>query len=126
MKWLVSMLQKFLIFRTASRYYSHIIWDICLLLENLLLCLIARFFLYSCLGQPRSQWPAQAALGEKSSDETHFKKVAVNLTVPYKLCEDYVTYEQTPGIVSDRSKSSGRLTGSWILLRLNSASRKDF
>ena len=78
------------------------------------------------MGRPLASRPPQAALREKSSDETHFKKVAVNLTVPYKLCEDYVTYEQTPGIVSDRSKSSGRLTGSWILLRLNSASRKDF
>ena len=65
---------------------THLIWDICLLSENLLLCLIARFFPYSCLGRPRSQWPAQAALREKSSNETHFKKVAVNLTVPCKLC----------------------------------------
>ena len=30
---------------------SHLIWDICLLWENLLLCLIARFFPYSCLGR---------------------------------------------------------------------------
>ena len=45
---------------------SHLIWDIYLLSENLLLCLILRFFPYSCLGQPISQWPAQAALREKS------------------------------------------------------------
>ena len=34
------------------RIYPHLIWDICLLSENLLLCLILRFFPYSCLGRP--------------------------------------------------------------------------
>ena len=63
----------FVLLEIFLMYRSHLIWDICLLLENLLLCLIARFFPYSCLGRSRSQWPTQAALREKSSDETHFK-----------------------------------------------------
>ena len=33
---------------------------------NLLLLLSSRFFFLSCLGRPRSQWPAQAILKEKS------------------------------------------------------------
>ena len=32
-------------------FNTHLIWDICLLSENLLLCLILRFFPYSCLAE---------------------------------------------------------------------------
>ena len=37
----------------SSIHISYI--DICLLTENLLLCLILKFFPYRCLGRPRSQ-----------------------------------------------------------------------
>ena len=63
--------------------HTHLIWDICLLSENLLLCLILRFFPYSCLGRPISQWLAQAALREKSTDETQQQILRQQLNVPY-------------------------------------------
>ena len=54
---------KLIIWKVKCTHISYI--DICLLTENLLLCLILKFFPYSCLGRPRSQWPAQASVREK-------------------------------------------------------------
>ena len=50
-----------------------------------------RIFSLELLDQPRSQWPAQVALREKSWDDTHFKLVAVNTTVSYYLWDDTTT-----------------------------------
>ena len=54
-----------------------------MLIEEFVVVLSSWFFCLSCLARPSSQWPAQAALTEKSWTENNNKFFYQHTTVPY-------------------------------------------
>ena len=62
-----------------------------MLTEEFVVVLSSWFFCLSCMARPSSQWPAQAALTEKSWTENNNKFFCQHLTVPLS-CEKKVNF----------------------------------
>ena len=86
--------------------------------EEFVVVLSSWFFCLSCMGRPSSQWPAQAALTEKSWTENNNKFFCQHLTVPLSCVE---TVEGAPAW---QSKSKQRKNVSKIVLKFSNISIK--